>query len=110
MSRAVARAYVYSGRPDPTWDVGDDLVQTLDDIWRTLSEFHGSPPSPPPLGYRGCGLKYSDIEYVAYGGVVSRHGRLGHLEREDASRRFERLLLASAPAGLFPEDLLPPPD
>jgi hypothetical protein len=110
MSRAIARAYVFSGRPDPTWEVGEDLVERLEGIWRTLSEFHGSAPSPPPLGYRGCALKHSDVEYVAYGGVVSKYGRLGRLDREDVSRRFERLLLASAPAGSFPEDLLPPPD
>ncbi len=63
-SRAIARAYVFSGRPDPTWEVGENLVQRLEGIWRTLSEFHGLATSPPPLGYRGCSLKHSNLEYV----------------------------------------------
>lgn len=106
MSEARACAHVFSGRPDPTWGVEEEVVQQLEDLWAKLSDFHGSPPSPPGLGYRGCALELRDVAYLAYGGVVTRKRPSGRIDREDAFRQFERILLTSAPAGSFPEGIL----
>jgi len=36
MERWMGCAFVFSGRPDPTWQVDEDLVQRLENIWNEL--------------------------------------------------------------------------
>lgn len=106
MAGRIARALVYSGRPDPTWKVDEDLVRRLEIIWERLAPFAGAVPSPPPLGYRGCSmLNDPEGEFVAYGGVVTKRANTRTDSREDVSRQFERLLLSSAPDDLLPDGL-----
>ena len=97
-----ASALVYSGRPNPEWDVTGELSAR----WNELPELEGEPPAPaPPLGYRGVALTAPDGERIeAYGGTVTR----GDGERRaDPARGFERAVLASAPPGAVPDGLLP---
>ena len=51
----IARAYCFSGRPDPTWPVSKNLIKQLEKIWNSLEPSSDKiPASPPILGYRGC--------------------------------------------------------
>jgi hypothetical protein len=101
-----AEARVFSGRPDPGWEVPPSLAGALTSLWEALPA-DGETPSPPPLGYRGCVLRDpGGREWAAYGGVVrlSVDGALRETRR-DPGRVWERRLLASAPPGLLPPDL-----
>jgi hypothetical protein len=93
--RATAR--LYSGRPNPEWDVDDELATRFD----ALPPLEGNPPPPaPPLGYRGVALVAGDGTLIeAWGGAVTRGGRE---LRADPGREFERAVLASAPPGAVP--------
>src|SRR6266853_3810112 len=65
-------ALIFSGRPDPTWIVGQRTIRELETLWATLSPWSGPVPSAPPLGYRGCFLRGPKMrEWFAYGGVVT---------------------------------------
>jgi hypothetical protein len=91
---------LYSGRPDPEWEVGAHLAER----WNDLPPLTGDPPAPPPLGYRGVTLTGPQGErYEAYGGAVVRDRRE---RRADPGRAFERAVLDSAPPGLLPEGLV----
>jgi hypothetical protein len=104
-SRCTGTAFVYSGRPDPQWQITDKQLETLKEVWEQLPASRIPPPRPPPLGYRGCAVQCTSGElWSAYGGVVAfRHGVGRSQRRLDKERRFERALLETAPANSLPE-------
>ena len=104
--RCIGGALIFSGRPNPTWKVDEATVRRSEKIWSSLKAFSGSLPTAPPLGYRGCFLKCSpDLEWFAYGGVATLRKAWKSESRRDEDRKFETLLLASAPEGTLPTSL-----
>jgi hypothetical protein len=60
-------------------------------------------PAAPVLGYRGCVLRAPDgREWRVAGGTVTAPAGEDAEMRADPGRRFERLVLASAPPGTLP--------
>jgi hypothetical protein len=101
-------AFVFSGQRDPVWEVSKETTKRLEALWETFELLAGSKPYAPPLGYKGCALRHgTDLEYTAYGGVVTRKMKNEFESRRDKGRSFEKLLLQSAPEGVFPKDLMP---
>lgn len=102
-----ARAAIFSGRPDPTWEVDAGAVRELEQIWASLESAAELPAPPPLLGYRGCSLtEEGQRAWQAYGGVVTLESVKGAETRKDPDRRFEQRLLRTAPAGMIPRELL----
>ena len=103
--RWTAGAYIFSGRPDPTWSVPIDVAKRLIQVWRSAQSCRATPRAPA-LGYRGAFLRdAAGGEWVAYAGVVILRSAAGEECREDGSRTFEKLLLASAPPATLPAQL-----
>jgi hypothetical protein len=103
-----AGAYLYSGRRDPVWNVSANVVKQLLALWESLprtseqNELH-----PGGLGYRGSFLRENDNhEWGAFNGLVSLQTAAGVQMRKDSTRKFEKILLSSAPKGLLPEGLI----
>jgi hypothetical protein len=97
----------FSGRPDPTWDVDEKAARRLVRIWESMETRSGEPPAAPALGFRGCFLRdVATREWLAYGGVVVLKAAGKTESREDKDRRFEKLLLATAPKGTIPRAVL----
>jgi hypothetical protein len=106
MGKCVGCAFIFSGRPDPTWRVKEELAQSLEAIWDELEPTAEQEPQRPKLGYRGCSIQCTpDKEYTAYKGIVTK--QVGNIteSRKDETKRFEELLLATAPKGILPENL-----
>jgi hypothetical protein len=102
----IGGALVFSGRPDPTWSVPDLVVSELESYWAQLQPWVGSLPVTPGLGYRGSFLRdASGTEWHGYGGVLTLRTSKGIQSRQDPARQFEKLVLATAPAGLLPEEV-----
>ena len=107
MNECIARALVFSGRPDPTWKIEEPIVKELEKIWDSLVPMHGEPPSASPLGYRGCLIKCkSDIEWFVYKNLVTLKKRGKTESRDDNYRKFEKLVISSAPQELVPPSLM----
>ena len=107
--RWVGGALIFSGRPDPTWVIRETVAKQLEEIWASLASWAGAPPSAPVLGYRGVFLQDArKREWFAYGGVVTLKEDGRYESRRDSRRAFEKLLLASAPKGILPPDVLEP--
>jgi len=103
ITECIGGACIFSGRPDPTWLVGEEIVKKLEKMWKSFERWTGKNPSAPPLGYRGCFLRCkSNIEWFASEGVVMLKTPEGSESRIDKGKNFERLLLSSAPKGLLP--------
>ena len=89
-----AAAKMYSGRPDPEWDLDDEKGARLDELWSRLPALNDEPPEPPPLGYRGYVVERPDgVRYEGVPGAVTR----GEERRADRDGEFERLVLESQP-------------
>lgn len=104
----LAGVSIFSGRPDPTWTVSQSAAERLQSLWDSLEASPRAQPQPPPLGYRGCFLRHAaeGREWMAYKGVVTLKTSAGDEARSDESRKFESLLLKSAPEGLIPPQIL----
>jgi hypothetical protein len=102
----IAGAFLYSGRPDPTWPVSAAAARRFENLWSRLPATGKPAPNPSRLGYRGAFLRASlHREWIAFRGLVSLKTPVGIEVRADVERQFEKDLLASAPKGLLPADL-----
>jgi hypothetical protein len=98
---------VFSGRPDPTWSLSEEVGNMLLRLFEDSDSYKGSAVSAPPLGYRGAFLRDdAGNEWFAYRGVVTLTSPHSSDARKDPARQFERALVASIPAGLIPPTLL----
>lgn len=103
----IGGALLFSGRRDPTWVIDEHSAQQLNAIWDTLQPWLGERPAAPGLGYRGCFLRSrTGQEWFAYGGVVTLQMASGSQSRGDPNRSFEQHLLATAPEGTLPPNLI----
>lgn len=94
-----AGAAVFSGRPDPEWEVPAEEAERIVSSWNALPPGRTRAAEHPRLGYRGCWLRAPDgREWRAGGGVVECSGDT----RADAGGVLEQAILATAP-----EDALP---
>jgi hypothetical protein len=100
--KAIARAFIFSGRPDPSWTVTNTLMKQLENIWNSLEVTHEI-PSAPTHGYRGCLLNDKiKRKWFVYKNII-RLSTNGFSEtRLDKYSKFEKLLLSSAPPGILP--------
>jgi hypothetical protein len=99
----IAGAFVFSGRRNPTWVIPGRVALTLLSMWDGASLFSGKAPEPAPLGYRGAFLRdFEGREWTAYGGAIVHHSGTATETRADPERRFEKLLLSTAPTGALP--------
>jgi hypothetical protein len=94
----IAGAFVFSGRSDPSWPIALEVAEELPAIWDVLVPTTER-ASPPVLGYRGCFVRDPEGRtWTAYRELVT----FASETRRDDDRRFERTVLASAPAGTLP--------
>ncbi len=100
----LARALVFSGRPDPTWPLTPEDERRLLEAWSSLvsgADTAGGPPAK--LGYRGVEVLIdSRRRWVAAGGVVIEIADGARTARRDPQLTIERLVLATAPPGTLP--------
>jgi hypothetical protein len=103
LNRWTAGARVFAGRPDPEWDVPSEVAERLVALWDQLPPTGRPSRGPPPLGYRGCYLRRNDrAEWRAWGGNVVGGPGLAEEVRLDPGRRFELMVLETAPPGRLP--------
>ena len=105
-SECIGTVIIFSGRLDPNWNIDQSIVNKLKELWNVMEPYHGDLPTPPLLGYRGSYMKCDDTERFVFNKVVTMK-RMGRSEsRSDKDRKFEKLLLDSAPKGIFPDSIL----
>lgn len=94
---------MFAGRPDPEWEVPAEVAERLVALWEQLDPTGRPSRRPPPLGYRGCYLRRGDrAEWRAWGGSVVGGPGPAEEVRRDPGRRFELMVLETAPPGRLP--------
>ena len=84
---------MFSGRPNPTWDLDDAAERELLALESNLRPAGRPGVEPPPLGYRGFAYGDASISRHVFDGILSMAGQ----SYEDPDHRIERLLMASIP-------------
>ncbi len=100
---------IYSGRPDPSWDLTDAEVSLVIGAISALPVRVGEPPVGG-LGYHGFTLVIrraglADETVVAFQGTVAPPGVGPRQHRVDEGRTVERLLLDAGRAHLTPAEI-----
>jgi hypothetical protein len=105
-----ARALIFSGRPDPTWELSPDDEQEFLEVWSQIPPARAvEATTPAPLGYRGVEIVADDgRKWVATRGHLTLTVNGQTTTHLDPARTIERLVLATAPAGLLPPGAGPP--
>ena len=94
---------MFSGRPNPEWEISEDTIAELLKIWNVLTPMRSGHQPVPKLGYQGCFLRCpNDEEWIAFEGMVTLRRPDAYEYRRDEGRKFEKRLLSSAPRGVFP--------
>jgi hypothetical protein len=82
---------LFSGRPNPTWSLGESETSGILRAWETLASAQPI-PYPGRLGYRGVVVVFDDgMRLTIADGVAEMAGEA----RADPDRAFERLVVAS---------------
>jgi hypothetical protein len=102
-----AGALLFSGRPNPVWQLAPELARDLIRLWSRLPPLLTQRSSSRPrLGYSGCFLRSNEGEqWQAFGTSVTRTHLSLSETRFDQEKRFEKTLLSSAPDDLLPESV-----
>lgn len=101
--------YIYSGRPNPTWNLTQEQRQTFLKLIKTLQSCDEAKYLAPALGYQGIAV--SDFikccDYHVYRGNVDVDcWRLGKKFYSDPERSVEKWLLSTMPANTITEGAL----
>jgi hypothetical protein len=91
---ALVELDLFSGRPNPTWELDDRRAQELQNLIEGLPPTDLPPPEPPGLGYRGFRVVLGDRSYRVWGTHVAA-GPGEH--RGDPHRAAETFLLDRVP-------------
>lgn len=88
---------VFSGRPNPTWELTRDQTAELARLHATLEPAKAATVIPDALGYRGFKLHgfRSFEELIVWREVVAAHQHGQSVQWSDPSRALERFLLGT---------------
>jgi hypothetical protein len=68
---ALVELDLFSGRPNPAWELDDATTKQLRRLLGSLAAVPTRPQEPPGLGYRGFRIRLDDGPYWAYGQHVA---------------------------------------
>lgn len=84
---------VFSGRPNPRWELDEHIDQQLRELHRRLAPSTSPPAEPPGLGCRGFRYTLDGVTSWTCNGSVVGPGRVLH----DPDQSIERMLVDQLP-------------
>jgi len=107
MGKWYCRILVYSGLPDPYWEISGTLAESI------LLDFDSLPFAEEETfdetltGYRGCILKSDDGRlWRAFNGLIELNDSGKISFRRDKDRSFERNILMTAPPDILYKEMI----
>jgi hypothetical protein len=90
-------AMIFSGRPDPQWDLPEELVVRWQELWAQLPESIMPATQSFRSGYKGCRIRHGADWLLVNKGIITLHSGGLVLSRLDEGNKLELMLLRSAP-------------
>lgn len=96
------RMLLRSGREGAQWSLDAAQASRLEQLWAGLPDAPSPPRPTAHLSYAGLLAMQGTTEYLVYADHVERRDEVTSVQRLDASRAIESLILSSAPPGAVP--------
>ena len=95
--RYIVIASIYSGRPDPRWDLSEEQADHFTSLWQqaALSKFEVNIPSKS--GYKGIRMHAGDKLFFIYSETITCIEKEMRTSKKDEQRTIEIFLLNTAP-------------
>lgn len=106
MEKWFCRILVYSGLPDPYWEIPDTRAESILLDFDSLPLAQGETFDETLTGYRGCLLKSGDGRvWRAFNGLIELNDNGKISFRRDENRLFERNILMTAPPDILYKEM-----
>jgi hypothetical protein len=93
-----AEAFVFSGRPNPEWELTDKQAHDWMNLWEAAPSSGKEVQRIPRLGYTGCRLQLNEHSYwFIYDSCVSFYDKGMVISKKDVEKKMEFFLLNTAP-------------
>ena len=90
-------ASIYSGRPDPRWEIAEDQVDQFINFWQNAGLSQTEVTIPSKSGYKGLRLLGDDKQFIIYNEIITCIQKTLRTSKKDDNRIIERFLLNTAP-------------
>jgi hypothetical protein len=91
-------ALVFSGRKNPSWEIKADRLKNAFAVFETAETDSDTSPVDSVLGYNGLQIELGNkLWHVSRGRIFYKLDDKTILVKKDEGRRFEQLLLETAP-------------
>lgn len=90
-------ASIYSGRPDPRWELTDEQADHFMALWQEASHSETEVVIPSISGYKGIRMYAGEKQFLIYKEVITCMEKQMRTSKKDKQRTIEKFLLNSAP-------------
>jgi hypothetical protein len=93
-------ALIYSGRPDPRWDLSEEQTDHFLSLWRQAGNSETETVIPSVSGYKGIRILSPGKQFLIYNGIMTVIENQLRTSKRDDQRSIERFLLNTSPPGI----------
>jgi len=95
--QCIVIALIYSGRPDPRWELSDEQREHFFNYWNDAILSGTEVKQSTSSGYRGTRLVTPEKSYLIYNQIITCFEKTERVTKKDKERKMEIFLLNSAP-------------
>ena len=90
-------ASIYSGRPDPRWEITDEQADRFMALWQEAPRSETEVLIPSISGYKGIRMYAGEKQFLIYKEVITCMETKMRTSKKDKQRTIEMFLLNTAP-------------
>lgn len=90
-------ASIYSGRPDPRWEISEGHVDQFISLWQNAGLSQTDVTIPSKSGYKGLRMLGYEKQFIIYNEIITCIQKALRTSKKDDNRVIERFLLNTAP-------------
>jgi len=98
MSKWRCGIFIFSGRPNPEWEVNDETGNDFVKYWMNLEKSDNHVELQGRLGYSGCFFELREQKWICYNSLVSKYDNAKLIESKvDNGQKLEKKIMLSIP-------------
>ena len=90
-------ASIYSGRPDPRWEITDEQAHHFMELWQEAPLSETEVVIPSISGYKGIRMHAGEKQFLIYKEAITCIEEKMRTSKKDKQRTMEKFLLNTAP-------------